>query len=72
MAVITIDMHITVPEKEHLEVSSFVKTMMQAMDLAIENRNKLNDCMFKIEGVHPDAVTMQPPERHPLRDPFGL
>lgn len=71
MQEIHIDIDIQVSEAEHLAVSSFVKTMMQMMDVAIESKPGA-DFKFKITGAHPEATTSVSEGRHPLADKIGL
>lgn len=58
-------------EKEYLEVSSFLKTILHTLDMAIERRHLGNDFQFTIEGAHPDSLTMTPSENE-LKKTFGL
>lgn len=60
------------PDKEHLPVSSFLKTMCQAIDASIENRNSENDCRYFTKDLHQQSEVITAGERHPLRDSFNL
>lgn len=71
MPKITVELTVECSEKNHLEVSSFVKNMMHAMDMAIEGRYKDSDVRFKVEGAHPEAVTTNA-DPHPLRKMAGI
>lgn len=72
-----VEAHITVDcagEKQHLAVSTLLKTICQALDMGIETNNSGSDMSFKITGAHPDSKTeyVGAGKQHPLRTAFGL
>lgn len=59
-------------EAEHLEVSTFLKTIMHILDQSIEGRNAGNDFKSQESGMHHEARTKMPDKAHPLHKALGL
>ena len=58
-------------EKQHLDISSLLKTIVHTLDFAIEQKHPGNNLTFTIKGDHPDSVTSTP-DKNQLTKHFGL
>ncbi len=72
MKILSAQIKIECPDSQHLPVSSFLKTIMKAVEASMEARSPDIDCEVVTKGLHVDAVKTAPGERHPLRGAMGL
>lgn len=58
---ITIDIKITAAnDKQWLEISNMLKTILAVAEMAIEDKHPGNDAVVVFNGAHPDSVTNMP------------
>lgn len=61
MPEITVEIKVTAAnEKQHLEISNMLKTILAVAEMAVEDKHPGNDMTILYRGEHKDSVTNMP------------